>query len=251
MPDISSSFPSLGEYQTVLSQNSQANNEWSAAQAQRQMDFQERMSNTAHQREVADLKAAGLNPVLSAGGTGASAPSGAAGDTDTSENQALTSYLSQLVGAMVSMENTRVSAQASMASAAEMAAASRYAAELSYASAHDTNPFGILSALLGGLTGNPTSAKAGTAGYLGKVWQGTDLPSPVAGIFSAATGGNSWLMNLGRRIAALDNRRSSSHSRSSYTSSYGSLHKFLSRFNLNYYDLYRKSNKTIFSKSWN
>lgn len=53
-------------------------NTFSAQQAQKQMDFQERMSSTAHQREVEDLRKAGLNPVLSANG-GASSPSGSQG----------------------------------------------------------------------------------------------------------------------------------------------------------------------------
>lgn len=140
LPDYSG----LDEYFKRLQAISSANNAWSAEQAQKQMDFQkqsadramqfnhdeaelsrvwqERMSNTAHQREIKDLQAAGLNPVLSAmGGSGAPVTSGATasgyssqgakGETDTSLVPAIVSLLGSFMSSQASMFNTLTSAQ--------------------------------------------------------------------------------------------------------------------------------------------
>lgn len=76
MPSLLGAGATLGAgYMGMKGQ--QSANEAGLASAREQMVFQERMSGSAHQREVADLKAAGLNPILSAGGGGASSPGGA------------------------------------------------------------------------------------------------------------------------------------------------------------------------------
>lgn len=126
----------LASYQQFALEQQAQNNTWSAEQAQKQMDFQREMSNTAHQREVADLKAAGLNPVLSAN-SGASVPNGAAAEADKTAAGNVGAILQQVLQAQSAREVAGMYNAATIAAATIAANASMYGSDMSYWNSED------------------------------------------------------------------------------------------------------------------
>jgi hypothetical protein len=152
--------------------------EFNANEAAKNRDWQAMMSNTAHQREMKDLMAAGLNPVLSAmNGNGAAVTSGATaqgvtsqgakGETDTSTNGAIANLLGSILSAQTQLQAANINARTQEAVADKYtameqivasiaASASRYGADMNYNIHRDfpSNIYQFGGSLLSGLSGS-------------------------------------------------------------------------------------------------
>lgn len=164
---------------------------FSSEQAELQRLWQEGLANNAHQREVRDLIAAGLNPILSAGGSGSTTPSGASatgvsangaqGSVDMGGTAAASQLLATMINNQTSLDITKLqtaatmyaadrgligsqsmagatlgasaqSAAATIQAALEAANATRYAADMNYKNQRD-NPQSIAANVRGAFEG--------------------------------------------------------------------------------------------------
>lgn len=132
---------------------------FNAEQAQLNRDFQREMSSTAHQRQVADLRKAGLNPILSATQGGATTPSGAQASTSLNPNEVFAHSAADLALKAAQTKKLRTEADAQ-----------QYAAEVSRLQAEG------LGWLEDQFKSSALSSGAGAAGVIASILFGKKVP---------------------------------------------------------------------------
>lgn len=82
---------------------------FNAEEAEKQRSWEQEMSNTAYQRSVADMKAAGINPAMmyANNGQGATTPTGSSASSHASNSSNILSGIANVINSAASLTNNK------------------------------------------------------------------------------------------------------------------------------------------------
>lgn len=153
-------------------------NDQTAASSAKQMAFQQEMSNTSYQRGMADMRAAGLNPMLAYSQGGASVPAGA---SYTARNVA--EGVPQAMTLATQLQNTHANTILQKAQTAKTLAEADISA--TQAKLYKDNPV-LMTLGLGPITNSASSVAKGVSTGVSKV--GSALKSGINSVRGVAKG---------------------------------------------------------------